>query len=251
MVRPPDDPSIEHEPHLKPGGFRPDPSEQRAARRLAREQAGHPDEVVDHGVWDEPSLSDELTADVAGERRNYASWLREKIDQTSLAKSLLVSLLMALAAGPLAVFGAFYGADSGGVLGLVIMGPLVEEVMKVALPLWAAERRPYLFKSGLQILLCAFAGGLAFAVIENLLYLNVYVPDPSRALVVWRWTVCVALHISCSTVAGIGLYRMWDEAMTRQRRPQMPVAGLYLVLAVVGHGLYNALAFLLEMVHPF
>ena len=55
MSRPPDDPGIEHEPHLRPGGFTPDPSEAKAAVPRARS------DDVEHTVWDEPAQDSRLS----------------------------------------------------------------------------------------------------------------------------------------------------------------------------------------------
>lgn len=137
-------------------------------------------------------------------------------------------------------------------IALTIVGPLTEEVMKTAAVLWVVEKRPFLFRSPLQIMGCVVAAGLCFAVIENLLYLKVYVSDPSDELIRWRWTVCVALHVGCTTVAGIGVMRIWKTTMSNLTPPQLPLGAPFLVAAVVIHGSYNALAVLLEHVlFPF
>ena len=52
---------IEHDPHLRSGHL-PDPSERRAGQILNREAVRETDsERVEHNVWEEPSLSAELT----------------------------------------------------------------------------------------------------------------------------------------------------------------------------------------------
>ena len=101
------------------------------------------------------------------------------------------------------------------------------------------EKRPYLFQSIPQILFCAACGGAAFAAIENLVYIYVYVPEHSLAFVQFRWTVCVGLHISCSLVAGLGLARVWDNAIRNRHRPKTALGIPWLVTAIIGHGLYN------------
>ncbi len=51
------DQSIDQEPHLRQQSFKPDTSEENAARRLARDRAGvDPDEErAQHSVFDEPA----------------------------------------------------------------------------------------------------------------------------------------------------------------------------------------------------
>jgi DHA2 family multidrug resistance protein-like MFS transporter len=90
------------------------------------------------------------------------------------------------------------------------------------------------------------AGGLAFAAIENVLYATVYLVDPTPGLLRWRWTVCVALHATCSTVAGLGLVRIWSTTVATSTRPRLSLGSPFLVAAIVLHGGYNAIAVLLD-----
>jgi len=119
--------------------------------------------------------------------------------------------------------------------------------MKIALPLWLVEKRPWMYRNGGQILICALASGLMFAVVENVVYLNVYIPDPSAGLIQWRWTICVLLHSGCSTVAGIGAWRIWSRFQHHQRAPHLADGASWFVAAIVLHGLYNATVTLLEL----
>jgi len=241
----PEDPhSIENEPHLSAANFAPDPSEANAAQQLRREQiAATEADAVEHTVWSEPALAAELTGEPDEHQVTYRRWLTKNIDQTTWLQSLSTMLLVALAAGPWAVLGALYvGTVSGSVFGilmLTVLGPVAEEVAKVAAALWVVEKRPFLFQSLWQIFLCAACGGLAFAAIENLLYLYVYVPKHTPEFVHFRWTVCVFLHVSCSLVAGVGLARIWDNAIRNLHPPRLALGVPWFVIAMVGHGLYN------------
>ena len=132
-------------------------------------------------------------------------------------------------------------------MSVAVFGPAVEEILKVALVLWIVERRPYLFKRTAEVLLCGLAGGIVFAVIENIVYLQVYIPDPSAEIIRWRWTICVLLHTSCSGIAAWGIGREWRSSMESKRRPQMGNAFGFLVAAVLIHGLYNGVMTLLSM----
>jgi len=130
---------------------------------------------------------------------------------------------------------------------VIAIGPLAEEVMKVAVPLYIVERRPYLFRSPLQIPLCAVASGLVFASIENLLYLEVYVPQPSTALVFWRWTVCVGLHAGCALLNSLGLSRIWHDVHQRQAPPRLTLGWRFALAATIAHGSYNGVMTLLAL----
>jgi len=241
MPRPSHDPSVHEEPHLRrKGGFAADPSEARVARQGRREP--DEDEAVEQSVWDEPVVAHRLAGLPPPDALTYRAWLQKRRAATGPARSWLVTLAVALAAGPWAVLGAFWGAGQTpfSVIALVVFGPLVEEMMKVAAALYLVEKRPFLFSSRFQILLCAVAGGLAFAALENLLYLHVYVPLPPPLLVHWRWTVCIALHTGCSLVAGMGLMRVWADTWRRLARPRLSLAYPYLLGAIILHGAYNA-----------
>jgi len=209
---------------------------------------------VEHSVWDEPALAPELARAAADADATYAGWLQSRRESTTALRSWLICLGVAVAAGPWAVLGAFWNAAevSGyGALAMIVLAPVIEELMKVSLPMYLVEKRPYLFRSALQIALCALAGGAAFAAIENLLYLNVYIPSPSVELVRWRWTVCVALHMGCSLLAGMGLALAWREGMDRSARPRMSRAAGLLTAAMVVHGAYNAFAWVIQAIAPF
>lgn len=245
------EPGVAHEPHLRsrPSVRPADPSEALADQVLERERRKRTRrEVVDDSVWDEPALAAELSGPATGD--TYARFIADKRQATTWARSLRVTLWAAALAGPLAVFGVLIdGLAGAGSLSsifqpllIVVLGPAAEEVMKVAVPLMLLERHPYLFQRGWQLVACGVIGGLAFAAIENVLYLYVYVPDPPEALVTWRWTVCVILHTGCSTIAGFGLRRMWLRAGRTVTRPKPSDALAYIMLAAVLHGTYNGLA---------
>ena len=93
MSRPPDDHGIEHEPHLRPGGFTPDPSEAKAAVPRAR------GDDVEHTVWDEPALDSRLSGQTPADALTYERWLVARHAATSPAKTWAVTFGIILAAG--------------------------------------------------------------------------------------------------------------------------------------------------------
>ncbi len=248
MADPSSDPSVGGEPHFQGGRFESDPSE-KEARRLDPGLANPSEEErVDQNVWDEPSLSPEIAGSPPPGAPAYRDWLQQRRVRTHAGLTWAVTLGVALGAGPWAILGALLGGGETllGVLLVTVFGPITEEVMKIALALYVVERRPFLFRSAAQILLCAAAGGYAFSVIENLVYLHFHVPVPTPGLAAWRWSVCSALHTFCSLVAGLGLARIWRDTWERLDRPRLSMAFPYLVAAVLIHGTYNGLAVLLE-----
>jgi hypothetical protein len=247
MSRPSHDPSIENEPHLQGKAPRPDPSEKKATKALrsASRNRYSEEEIAEHNVWDEPGVS----AKPPPSALTYSEWIERRRAETHWIHTWILTFCIAIVAGPFAIVTALFGSGQTffSILAIVLFAPLVEEIGKVAVALWAVEKRPFYFRSGLQIAICAAAGGLAFAVIENLLYLHVKIENPSAAIIQWRWTVCVALHVTCSLIASLGLIRIWRDAWTRRARPRLSLASPFLIAAMVVHGLYNGTVLILDL----
>ena len=177
---------------------------------------------------------------------SYRRWLFENLETADPERGWRLAFLLMLAGGPWAILGAFY-AGGAGLLAIVVWGPVSEEIMKVAILATIIEFRPFRFTSRAQIHLAAMGGGLGFAIIENLVYLNIYIPDPDDTIILWRWTVCVALHVGCSLVASLGIARMWSRSLTEVERPRMAIAFRSVLIAIVIHGTYNGLALALSL----
>lgn len=248
------DPSVEHEPHLRGEPAELDPSERRAAETVRRAARGESEaDVIERSVWDEPALTAGLAPAAPEGAPTYAEWLTRKIAETTPLVSWRTTLLIVLSAGPWGVVGAIIAQMSagelsfGGALAAIVVAPVTEEIAKVAAALWVVEKRPYLFVSPVQIMLCAAAGGLAFATIENVMYLYVYTPAPSAAFALWRWTVCTGLHLGCSSLAGVALVRIWRAAISERRRPELALGAPWFTAAMVCHGLYNTAALFGEL----
>lgn len=242
MATPHRDPSVEFEPHLQPRGTSGDPSLSPLAEPPHHLPAV---DLVEHGVWDEPGLSPELAGEPDATQSTYARYVATQIAKTSWLKSWCITLAIVILGGPLGILGALTtSAELGAASGpqwvmMALVAPVTEEITKIAAALWVVEKRPFWFKSMWQILLAALAGGALFGVIENLIYLHIYIPDAPASLARWRWTVCVGLHMTCSFVAGVGLVRIWDNALREQHPPILGLGMPWFVIAMAGHGIYN------------
>lgn len=177
---------------------------------------------------------------------SYQTWLRDRMATTSWRKSWTLTVLLMIAGGPWAVLAVFLGSQSSGAIAgigqlalIIVLGPTIEEMMKIGAVAVVVEVRPYLLKSVSQIQVAAVGSALAFAAIENVLYLHVYIAHPSTALILWRWTTCVALHAGCSTMSSHGLMSMWRTCVNELRPPRMSLAFPALVKAIIIHGTYN------------
>ena len=182
------------------------------------------------------------------EKNGTPSWREENAENTSSRLQWATVIAIVICSGPFAIVGALLdmGQLGIGILGVAVFGPTVEEVLKVALVLWVVEKRPFLFASRIQVLCCGIAGGLAFAIIENLIYLNVYIAEPNADIIFWRWTVCVALHTGCSLLAAWGIANEWARSNVEGVKPEMSRIYPALLAAVCVHGLYNGIVTLMS-----
>ena len=205
-----------------------------------------------NGVWGEPALAD--VPDATAARLRHAAWVERQWSLANNAPRRLGAFLaLALAAGPFAILcaGVREVASAKSILAIAVLGPIAEELGKIAAPLMTLEKKPWLFSSGGSIAVLCALSGLVFASIENLLYFFVYLEDPTPGIILWRLCACTALHVSCSTLSGFGLARVWRRA-ARDRVPADPsFAASWVIAAVILHGVYNALATTWEFLAPF
>ncbi len=179
---------------------------------------------------------------------SYQNWLRVRIERTPGGAGWRVAFGLALLGGIWAVLAALSDglypstATRTGIVLVIVFGPAIEESMKIGAAALIIETHPYVFQRPEQIRLATLGAALCFAIIENFLYLHVYIPNPSVQTVIWRWTVCVALHVGCTSVATRGLVRVWERTISELRAPSLPMGLPALVTAIILHACYNAAA---------
>jgi len=174
----------------------------------------------------------------------YATYFKSRLAVQTPRSARNTFLFCVLAAGPLAIITVLaYGFGGGsGIIKTVFIAPFCEELAKIATPLVILARFPWRWSRGSQPVLACVVSGIVFAAIENLLYLFVYIENPTARMIIWRWTVCVLVHTACSATAGFGLLRIWRNAHKEFTRPDAMPAAPYFVAAMVLHGAYNAAA---------
>jgi hypothetical protein len=184
---------------------------------------------------------------------SYQTWLQQRLMRVSPATGWYVAAVAVLLGGPWSALATLIGtggqrsvAQLGTLVAVIVIGPAVEEVMKIAAAAFVVEQRPYLYQRESQLMFSAAGSAFVFAAIENFFYLNLFFSNPTLSMVLWRWTICVALHVSCSLVASRGLVRVWQQAIQEYRRPRITRALPMLTWAIVIHGSYNACAFFYE-----
>ena len=133
-----------------------------------------------------------------------------------------------------------------GVLLLVVVAPAVEEICKPLAMVFLLDKRPHWFRGPTEIVILAACSALVFATLENLLYIFVNNPGGSSSFVVFRLTVCTALHVTASTVFGFGLAKMWRHIRDKGGHFDIDVCFKYYVTAVIIHGAYNGTALILS-----
>lgn len=278
--------SVFDEPHLTPDPKRPDPSEKKAEKiqrdsqeELASsgqgvhdEPAIFPDSDAEtiRGEWSCERCGSNLVGRIVGEpcptcglrqwsrpappeAVSYGGWLRERAAHLSPDVGWGIALAAVIVGGGAAIGGAMIGSFTQMRLTIssffltAVIGPAVEEAMKIATCAMVIEIRPYLFSRRAQIYVATLGAAFVFAAIENVLYLHVYIEEPTELIFLWRWTVCVALHVGCTAVATRGLTRIWHRTMTEYRRPVMAQGFGPLATAIVLHGCYNASALLYQV----
>ncbi len=164
----------------------------------------------------------------------------------STALVCLVALVGGLVAVPVAIVQEFR-AGAVGWVGAVIVAPIVEEALKPIGVLFLLEKRFHWLRGGGQIVLMAAGGALVFATIENIMYINVSKVASGTAYVMWRYLICTGMHLTASTIFGLGLAKVWRKMTLDGKGFRIKGLVAYYVAAAVLHGLYNATVYILSV----
>ena len=132
------------------------------------------------------------------------------------------------------------GRREGGKVLTEVAVPAIEEVLKPCGVYYLLERRPHYLLSRLHVALLSMMGGIVFAAVENVIYLCVYIREPVLGLIVWRWTVCLAMHAVCSFILGLGLGRLLP-AMRRGEPFELENCFGWVIAAIAVHAAYNTI----------
>ena len=251
--------SVEGEPALSGAdGLELDPSEIKVAQREQLASVKLPAEIdaLRDSVLSEPSLDDAARKELGSDRAEFGDWLVVRKLRVGMISLVLVTLLAGLAGGPWAVVGALMKGGLGSahlvlwITYAVVLGPLLEEMLKQAGSLFLLERKPYWLKFGWQFPVIAVISAALFATIENFMYMagplqEVLEKNGQAAYdeaVAFRWRYCTLLHIGCSLIASVGMWRIWKRQVADEAPARISVGYSWIVAAVVCHGLYNLAA---------
>lgn len=234
---PSSDPSVDHEPNRLNDEFLPDGIEEPelTSPRLSD------DVEVENTVWDEPGLSTDLAGSAPRNAITYERWLSKKISETPEETTWLVTAFIGCFSGLLALPGTlFLGFQFGhSLVSICIFEPMAEEIVKIALAIWIVEKRPYLFKYAVQIIAVCICCGFVFSLIESFAARQFQFRNAQWLMANGPWSLAILLHIVCSTLAGLGIARVWRHCIETATKPQLSRGGAFIVAAVAIHVIYK------------
>jgi len=156
----------------------------------------------------------------------------------------ILAFLIAAGGGVLGVLGAIIQELSQGFLLVVfVAAPMIEEVMKPSGVYLLLARWPKALTSRLYTALLAAVGGLFFAIVENIIYLQVYFPEHTQTLVAFRYSACLTMHVVCSFILGFGINQKL-LASVRGEVPLLKGNKKFFFIPMILHSLFNIMAVL-------
>lgn len=177
---------------------------------------------------------------------SFKSWYEERRKSATNAKFVSILFALFFVTGLFAVIGTFLSQIMPASFGMIVVGPTMAEILKIALILLIVETRPYYIRREVELTYLAIAAALGFALVSNLIHLNVLSANPTYAQAMWRWSVCTLLHVACTVIASGGVVAAWRAADEQKRAPTMRLLINPLAIAIAIHGGYNAIAILAD-----
>ena len=91
----------------------------------------------------------------------------------------------------------------------------------------------------------ASLGGIAFAVVESIIYLNIYIAEPSPQLILWRYTVNIGIHAIGSFIFGLGINQKLLASIKGEIK-LLSYGKRFYFTAIILHSLYNVTVVVLD-----
>jgi len=241
---PSNDPDIRNEPHLRPDALQPkyDPAIDAPLGFNSRpiEFSQQSEEDIDHSVWDEPSLVPEVAAAPPESALTYANWLSQRRESWTTFSAWTVTLGVILLSIPCACVAAVISWTTGNVfvasdiIVACVVAPMLQEICKIAVPLWIVEKRPYFFTTWFQFFIFALASATVFAVVSNLI-LSLAVPEVTRAIFIFQWIGVLGVNLVTATIATYGLETIWRNCINSGKPPKLDDGYPYFATAIGIH----------------
>jgi RsiW-degrading membrane proteinase PrsW (M82 family) len=159
----------------------------------------------------------------------------------------ILAPLLALVGGCFGILGAAYAEFfHGSILPAYIGAPIIEEALKPSGIYLILARWPRALRNQLYTSFLAALGGICFAVIENLVYLNIYIDNPAYQLIFWRYTAGIGVHALCSFIFGWGINQKLMASIKGETK-FLSFGKRFFFSAMALHSLYNIAVTVLQL----
>jgi len=241
---PSNDPDIRNEPHLQQGAMYPkfDPAIDTplGLDSAAVEFSIASEEDIDHSVWAEPTLNPDVSSAVPESALTYRKWLDQRTSSWSEFSAWTVTFGVVSLSIPFAAFAAIVSWVTSNlfvVSDLIVaclMGPLLQELCKILVPLWIVEKRPYFFTTWFQFLLIAIVTATTFSVVSNF-FLSLAVPEVTTSVFIFQWVGVLGLNLITASIANFGLEKIWRTSIKQGKPPRLEIGYPYFATAIGLH----------------
>ncbi|MBI3743514.1 MAG: PrsW family intramembrane metalloprotease [Chloroflexi bacterium] len=155
------------------------------------------------------------------------------------ARDYVLAIIIALVGALFGIVGAFIQELRGGGLFVpFVAGPIIEEAVKPTGVYYLQARKPHLLRSQRFTAMLSGLSGLVFGLVESTIYVFVYISQPGHGIIIFRYTVDVALHTVCSFIVGLGInQRLIDSA--EGKVPFLDGSRRYYITAIAIHAVFN------------
>jgi RsiW-degrading membrane proteinase PrsW (M82 family) len=172
-------------------------------------------------------------------QRNSAEILLLPAPRPVSAKWHFLAPLIALAGGAFGILAAAYTEFLHGSLLVAFIGaPMIEEALKPLGVYLILAKWPRSLRNRFYTAFLAALSGIAFGIIENLVYLNIFIEEPSRQVILWRYSAGLSIHTLCSFIFGLGINQKLAASVKGEIK-FLSYGKRFFVTAMVLHSLYN------------
>jgi|GEM_PF-928043 len=237
--------SVEDEVALHPEKVKPASQHEELPEAPAEEKKGSSEACYYASTAFEPGVGD-------GTSSEYRELLRREQARYPARQLPLLSALSGIAGGIFAIPAILLNGNSSWIdfLVIVFLAPFAEETLKQSGAVFQLEKMRGSLRYAWQFFLSGVLGGAVFSVLENLTYQYVYLaklpPEKLASVMTFRWTVCTLMHILTTVVSSMGLCRVWQDSLEKERPCRLADAFPWFAAATFIHGLYNFSMLLLD-----
>lgn len=202
------------------------------------------EEDIDHSVWAEPSLNSDVAAAIPESALTYKKWIDQRVESWSEFSAWTVTLGVVSLTIPCAALAAIISwmtSNLFAISDLIIacfLGPMLQELCKILIPLWIVEKRPYFFTTWFQFVLIAIVTALSFSVVSNF-FLSLVVGEVTTSIFLFQWVGVLGLNLITASIANFGLEKIWRTSIKHGQPPRLEIGYPYFATAI---GLHVAFA---------